>query len=164
LYDDQLVRHDLSDPWMFLSTPSLHSDAPGICPPGTQILEVATACDYGHFAQLRKRDRRAYNLEKKKIRERIEEILEERYIPGLRRHITMRVTGSPVTNERYVRAPAGNAYGAALVPANLHRDRRPLRSSVENLWMVNATAGFPSIAGTVGAGIRLYEELSGDRV
>jgi all-trans-retinol 13,14-reductase len=163
-YDDQLVRNDLSDPWMFLSTPSLHSDEPGICPPGTQILEVATSCSYPHFAALRQRDRRAYNLEKKKIRERIEEILEERYVPNLRQHITMRVTGSPTTNERYCRAPAGNAYGSALVPANLHRDRRPLRSSVENLWMVNATAGFPSIAGTVGAGIRLYEELSSDRV
>lgn len=159
-YDDQLVRHDLSDPWLFLSTPTLHSDEPGLCPSDQQILEVATSCDYGRFARLRKDDRRAYNLEKKRIRERIETILEERYIPGLRSHITMRVTGTPTTNERYCRAPEGNAYGSALVPENMHLERKPLRV-LDNLWIVNATAGFPSIAGTVGAGLRLYEELRG---
>jgi phytoene dehydrogenase-like protein len=76
----------------------------------------------------------------------------------------MRLTGTPATNERFCRAPAGNAYGAALTPENVGIGRGPVRTSLENLWMVNATAGFPSIAGTVGAGIRLYEELSGDRV
>jgi hypothetical protein len=30
--------------------------------------------------------------------------------------------------------------------------------------MVNATAGLPSIAGTIGAGIRLYRDLTGDAV
>ena len=25
--------HDLTDPWLFLSTPTLHSDAPGLAPP-----------------------------------------------------------------------------------------------------------------------------------
>jgi hypothetical protein len=42
--------------------------------------------------------------------------------------------------------------------------RRPFRSALDNLWLANATAGFPSVAGAIGAGIRLYEELSGDRV
>jgi phytoene dehydrogenase-like protein len=164
IYDDQLIRHDLRDPWLFLSTPTLHSDEPGLCPPGHQILEVATSCDYNRFATMRKNDRRAYNHEKKKIRERIEEVLEERYVPGLRKHIAMRVAGSPTTNERYCWAPMGNAYGSALTPANMHVHRRPLKTDVDNLFMVNATAGFPSIAGTVGAGIRLYETLTGDRI
>ena len=159
-YDDQLVRHDLSDPWLFLSTPSLHSDEPGLCPPDQQILEVATSCDYGRFARLRQVDRRAYNVEKKRIRDHIEALIEERYLPGLRSHITMRVTGTPTTNARYCRAPEGNAYGSALVPENMHLGRKPLRV-LDNLWMVNATAGFPSIAGTVGAGLRLFEELRG---
>lgn len=164
VYDDQLIRHDLHEPWLFLSTPTLHSDQPGLCPAGHQILEVATSCDYDRFAQMRSTDRRAYNLEKKRIRERIETILEERYIPRLREHIVMRVAGSPTTNERYCWAPRGNSYGSALTPKNMHVYRRPLRTDVDNLWMVNATAGFPSIAGTVGAGIRLYETLTGDRV
>ncbi len=164
VYDDQLLRHDLSDPWLFLSTPTLHSDAPGICPPKDQILEVATAADHAHFAALRRRDRRAYNVEKKRIRERILDVLDARYVPGIRDHLVMRVTGTPATNARFVRAPEGNSYGSALTPQNVGPHRRPFRSRLDNLWLANATAGFPSVAGAIGAGIRLYEELTGDRV
>lgn len=164
VYDDQLRRHDLSNPWLFMSTPTLHSDAPGLCPQGDQILEVATACDYGHFAELRKRDRRAYNAEKKKIRERIVEVIEAQYVPRLSEHIVMRVAGTPVTNARFCRAPQGNSYGAALTPKNMGAFRRPFRASVDNLWLANATAGLPSVSGAIGAGMRLYEELTGDCV
>lgn len=161
-YDDQLLRHDLSNPWLFLSTPTLHSDAPGLCPPGDQVLEVATACDHGRFAALRERDRRAYNVEKKRIRENILDVLEASYIPKLRDHLVMRVTGTPATNARFCRAPEGNSYGAALTPKNVGPGRGPFRASLDNLWLVNATAGFPSVAGAIGAGMRLHRELSGD--
>jgi all-trans-retinol 13,14-reductase len=164
IYDDQLVRHDLSQPWLFMSTPTLHSDEPGICPAGDQILEVATCCDHARFDRLRRTDRRAYNLEKKKIRETILDVIEAHYVPRLREHLVLRLTGTPATNARYCWAPEGNAYGAALVPQNLNVHRRPQKSSLENLWLVNATAGLPSVAGTVGAGLRLYTELTGDKV
>jgi phytoene dehydrogenase-like protein len=165
IYDDQLLRHDLSNPWLFLSTPTLHSNEPGLCPPGEQILEVATCCDHARFDRLRRTDRRAYNVEKKKIRETILDVLESRYVPGLRKHLSLRMAGTPSTNERYCWAPAGNAYGAALTPAHVGFRRRPWKTtSLGNLWMVNATAGLPSIAGTVGAGIRLYRDLTGDVV
>jgi all-trans-retinol 13,14-reductase len=121
---------------------------------------VATACDHGWFASLRARDRRAYNAEKKKVRETMLDVLEAHYVPGLRDHLALRVVGTGATNERFCGAPAGNAYGAALVPENIGVHRRPFRSSVENLWMVNATAGLPSVAGTIGAGLKLYAELS----
>jgi len=160
-YDDQLLRHDLSNPWLFLSTPTLHSGEPGLCPPGHQILEVATACDYQRFADLRARDRRAYNVEKKRIREQLLDVIDARYVPKIRDYLAVRVTGTGPTNARYCRAPMGNAYGARLSPDNVGVHRRPFRTSVDNLWMVNATAGFPSIAGTVGAGIRLFGALSG---
>jgi all-trans-retinol 13,14-reductase len=163
-YDDQLLRHDLSNPWLFLSTPALHSDAPGLCPPGEQVLEVATACDHGRFAALREGDRRAYNAEKRKIRERILDVIEESYVPRLRDHLVLRVTGTPATNARFCRAPEGNSYGAALTPRNVGPERKPFRSALHNLWLVNATAGFPSVAGALGAGMRLYRELTGDAV
>ncbi len=164
LYDDQLVRHDLSNPWLFLSTPTLHTDEPGLCPPGHQLLHVATCCDHARFAALRARDRRAYNREKKRLTDTILDILEARYVPGLRERLALRITGTPATNERFCRAPAGNSYGAALVPENVTVARRPYRTSLDNLWMVNATAGLPSVAGAIGAGARLYRELTGDVV
>ncbi len=160
IYDDQLVRHDLSNPWLFMSTPTLHSDEPGLCPPGHQILEIATCCDYARMDHMRRHDRRAYNHEKKKIRETIVDLLEARYVPKLRDHVVLRLAGSPATNERFCRAPEGNAYGSALTPANVGFNRKPFKTALENLWMVNATAGFPSVAGTVGAGLKLFKELS----
>ncbi len=159
IYDDQLVRHDLSNPWLFLSTPTLHSDAPGLCPPGHQILEIATCCDHARFRRMRQTDRRAYNQEKRTIRETILDVLEARYVPDLRKHIVLRLAGTPATNERFCRAPEGNAYGSALTPANVGWNRKPFKTALENLWMVNATAGFPSVAGTVGAGLKLYRAL-----
>lgn len=164
IYDDQLLRHDISNPWLFLSTPTLHSGVPGLCPEGEQILEIATSCDHAHWSRLRRHDRRAYNAEKKKIRETILDVLEAEYVPKLRQHLSFRMAGTPATNERYCWAPAGNAYGANLTPANVGFRRRPWKASIDNLYMANATAGFPSVAGTVGAGIRLYQDLTGDRV
>ena len=160
IYDDQGLRHDLSNPWLFMSTPTLHSDAPGICPPGRQILEIATSCDYERFARLRANDRRAYNLEKKKIKDTILDLLEARYVPRLREHLDIQVAGSPVTNERYCWAPQGNAYGSALTPRNVGPGRKPFRSALDNLWMVNATAGFPSVAGALGSGVRLFDSFA----
>jgi phytoene dehydrogenase-like protein len=163
-YDDQLVRHDLTNPWLFMSTPTLHTDEPGLCPEGEQLLEIATAVDHQRFADLRRTDRREYNREKKRIVETILAVVEERYVPGLSSHISLRVAGTPATNERFCRAPAGNSYGSALTPRNVGALRGPYRSAVENLWLANATAGMPSVAGTIGAGARLYEQLTGDAV
>ncbi|MFO0548312.1 MAG: NAD(P)/FAD-dependent oxidoreductase [Polyangiaceae bacterium] len=161
IYDRQRVLNDLSDPWLFLSTPTLHSSAPGLAPPGHQILEVATSCDYEPWAALRARDRRAYNREKRRVRERILDVIEDRYVPHLRDHLRVRVTGTPATNERFCGAPAGNSYGSALTPANVKFGRGPYRTSLENLWIANATAGFPSVAGAVGAGRKLHSMLRG---
>jgi all-trans-retinol 13,14-reductase len=160
IYDDQLVRHDLSNPWLFMSTPTLHSDAPGLCPPGHQILEIATCCDHARLDRMRVADRRAYNHEKKKIRERILDVVEAAYVPNLRAHVALRLAGTPTTNERFCRAPEGNAYGSALTPANVGYGRRPYKTALDNLWIVNATAGFPSVAGTVAAGLKLFQSLS----
>lgn len=163
-YDNQLQRGDLTHPWLFMSTPTLHSDTPGVCPPGHQILEVATVCDHAHFAALRMNDRRAYNREKKRIRETILDLLEAHYVPKIREHLVLQIVGTPATNERFCGAPLGNSYGAALVPQQVTLQRKPYQTSLGNLWIVNATAGMPSVAGAMGAGARLYQELTGDVV
>jgi all-trans-retinol 13,14-reductase len=151
---------DLDDPWLFMSTPTLHTDAPGLCPPGHQILELATSAPHAHFRALRDRDRRRYNLEKKRLRDRLLTIVEERYVPGLRAHLQMMVMGTPATNERFCGAPAGNAYGAALTPAHVGPGRVAQDTPFANLWLANATAGYPSVAGTVRAGLDLYRRLA----
>ncbi len=160
MYRNQLERHDLSDPWLFLATPTLHSDAPGLCPPGHQVLEVATSCDYAHFEALRNSDRRAYNREKTKVRNEILDVVEANYVPNLRRHLAIRVAGTPTTNEQFCRAPRGNAYGAALTPMHTRWPRVDFDTPIDNLFLVNATAGYPSIGATVASGMRLYDHLA----
>ena len=69
--------------------------------------------------------------------------------------------GTPTTNQRYCGAPEGNAYGAALTPRHVGLGRVAAETPLANLWLVNATAGYPSIAGTVKAGLDLYRRLAG---
>jgi len=156
IYRRQLDDHDYSEPWLFMSTPTLHTDAPGLCPEGHQILELATSADYAWFKALRDRDRRAYNVEKKRLREAMLAVVERHYVPGLSKHLAIQVMGTPATNERFCTAPFGNAYGSALTPKNVRR-RVPHETPFRNLFLVNATAGFPSIGGTVKAGIELVD-------
>src|SRR5258706_11130508 len=125
-----------------MSTPTLHTSEPGLCPPGVQILEIATSAAYAPFKLLRDREPERYHREKKRIRERIVRVVEERYLPGLSRHLVRSVTGTPATNERYCWAPEGNAYGSALTPANVGRSRLPFETPLRNLWLVNASTGY----------------------
>lgn len=162
IYRDQLERDDLSNPWLFLATPTLHSDAPGLAPPGRQVLEVATSCRYSYFEELRTRDHRAYTREKNKVRDTIYDVLEANYLPRLREHLDIHVAGSPLTNAHWCWAPQGNAYGSALTPANIAGGRIPFETPIRNLFLVNASAGYPSIGGTVSAGFSLFDRLSGD--
>ncbi len=159
IYRRQREAGALDDPWLFMSTPTLHTDEPGLCPPGTQILELATSVAYAPFKRLRDRDPARYLREKKKIRDRIIQVVEERFVPGLSRHVVRSVTGTPPTNERYCWAPQGNAYGSALTPANVGRQRLSFETPLDNLWTVNASAGYPSIAGTVGAATDLVDNV-----
>jgi phytoene dehydrogenase-like protein len=158
IYADQGERNDLSDPWLFMSTATLHSDDPGLAPSGCHTLQVATHASYAEWRKLRERDPRAYRREKKRIREHLLDVIEDRFVPGLRDHIDVFSFGTPLTNERFVHAPQGNSYGAALTPDYVGTSRRP-QQALENLWLVNASAGWPSVAGTVGSGRRLAKQL-----
>jgi phytoene dehydrogenase-like protein len=141
-----------------MSTATLHSDEPGLAPPGCQTLQVATHASYDEWSALRERDPRTYRREKKKLRNHLLDVIEARFIPGLRDHIDVFALGTPPTNERFVHAPRGNSYGTALTPEHVNPSRHPLRA-LENLWLVNASAGWPSVAGTIGSGRRLANEL-----
>lgn len=158
IYADQGERNDLSDPWLFMSTATLHSDEPGLAPPGCHTLQIATHASYTEWNALRQSDPRAYRREKKRLRNHLLDVIEARFIPGLRDHIDVFALGTPTTNERFVHAPHGNSYGSALTPEHVNTNRRP-QQALENLWLVNATAGWPSVAGTIGSGHRLAKQL-----
>lgn len=165
-YAAQNDRGDLSNPWLFMSTPTLCSPSAKtrLAPPGEQILELITTCGFAPFERRLRRSRKEYSRYKVAIRDRIIDIVERHYVPGLREHVVMRVAGSPTTNRRYLWAPRGNIYGSALTPANVSTTRLKSHSPIENLFFTGASAAFPSIGATVSGGQRLYRDLTGDVV
>lgn len=165
-YAAQHDSDDLSDPWLFMSTPTLCSPQAKTrhAPEGEQILELITTCAFQPFEERQARGLREYTERKTAIRDRMIELVERHYVPDLRKHVAMRVAGTPTTNQRYLWAPRGNIYGSALSPMNINADRLGSRSPIENLFFTGASAAFPSIGGTVSGGERLYTELTGDPV
>lgn len=165
-YDAQHERDDLDNPWLFMSTPTLCSPNAKTrhAPEGEQILELITTCAYKPFDERSARDRKEYTRRKVAIRDRLIATVQQHYIPNLRKHLVMKVAGTPTTNRRYLWAPQGNIYGSALTPKNISATRLKARSPIENLFFTGASAGYPSIGGTVGAGIRLFTELTGNKL
>lgn len=154
---------DFTKPWAFFATPTLHTNAVGTAPPGHQILELATYAEYAPMLELQKKNYAAYKAEKTRVAERLVDIAEKRYIPRLREHIAVKVVGTPTTNEDFVMAPRGNAYGSDMTPENVSGHRLKSASPWKNFHWCNASSGWGGVYGTVSTGMSLYMELTGDR-
>lgn len=154
---------DFSKPWIFMSTPTLHTGAHGLAPEGAHILEVATYMDYGYFKRLQDADYREYAHRKQEIATRLLDLVEERHIPDLRRYVELKVVGTPTTHADFCNAPQGNAYGSYFTPSQMGIGRLTAQSPFPNFWWCNASSGSAGIHGTTATGIALYQRLTGDR-
>ena len=151
-------------PWMFLSTPTLHTNVGGTTPgPDHQILEIATYAEYKPFHDAMQRGYADYTRLKLKIADRCIQLLEQKYIPELRKHIVVKTIGTSTTNEDFVLSPFGNAYGSSMTPKQMTANRLKAKTSFPNFWWCNASSGFASMYGTVATGVSLYQEITGDR-
>jgi len=159
----EAMRQDWSRPWVFMATPSLHTEEPGTCPPGSQILELATTANYDYFRDLRSRDLRAYRKKKKEVEDILIDIVERHHVPNLRKHIVLHLAGSPTTNEDFCWAPRGHSYGQHLTPKNMGLGRLKAETPWKNFYWCNAASGYPGVNGTIGTGMELYMKLTGDR-
>ena len=157
-------RGDYSRPSFALTVPTLLTDDRSDCPPGTQIIELLTVASHDRFQQLKIANARVYQQKKKEILDAILDVIERRYVPGLRKHLCFKMTGSPTTNERYCMSPGGNSYGSAMTPRNIGPGRLDHRTSLGNFHFCNASSGFAGFTGTIWTGCRLYEHLTGDSV
>lgn len=152
---------DVDRSWFFLSTPTLHSDAPGIAPPNCHILEIGTFVPYAPFKEALAKSYHDYAVLKMGLAERLINLVAKHHIPDLRHHIVIRVVGSPTTNEDFCLSPFGNAYGSSMTPANAVT-RLKAETPFANLHWCNASSGSPGIYGTVLTGMDLYMDLTGD--
>jgi all-trans-retinol 13,14-reductase len=144
--------------WLFISTPTMHSNKE---PKSGHIIELATYLPYGPFKQAAESSRRDYQGLKMKLANKMIDLLIQHHVPDLRKHLAVRVVGSPTTNEYFCGAPLGNAYGAAML-ATATTSRLTARTPFANFHWCNASSGVPSICGTVATGMNLYMDLTGD--
>jgi len=159
---DETMAGNYDRPWMFMSTPTLHTHQGGIAPPGSQILEILTLANYDLFADMKQKSKKDYEDFKFRVADRLLDTVEQHYVPGLRRHIVKWAYGSPTTNEDFVLAPRGNAYGSHMTPSNVGLDRMRAETGVRNLYWCSASSGHAGIFGTVRAGVLLYMNLTRD--
>lgn len=154
-----LRQNNFDHPWIALSTPTLHTQAHGAAPEGCHILELTTAASYDWFKHLRDTNPKRYRAEKRQLADRLLDIVEQHYIPTLRKHIALKVVGTPTTNEEFCLACRGNSYGAHVTPANMGLKRLKANTPWNNFFWCNATSGYGGIYGTVYTGMQLYSHL-----
>lgn len=158
-YQNQL-QGDLSHPWIFLSCPTMKSSEPGMAPLGHHVLEIATVCPYGPFAQLHKTDIRAYKAKKREVYKQIMTSVRD-LIPDVDAYTRMKLYGTPTTSEYYLGQPQGNIYGAKLIPKQVGLNRLGYTTELPNLFFVGASAGYPSVPGVIGNGMDIVELITG---
>jgi phytoene dehydrogenase-like protein len=164
IYEAMYERGDYARVSFAMSTPTLISGEPGAAPEGHQILQLLTVANYDRFLESHLDQPKAYREQKQRIFDAMIDVIDRQYVPGIRDHLTVHVTGSPTTSARYARAPAGNSYGSAMTPGQVSRNRLDHRSGVPGLWFCNASSGFAGFAGTFWTGARLYERLTNDAI
>ena len=158
-YQQQLAGN-LDHPWIFLSCPTLKSTEPGMAPAGHHVLEIATVCPYQAFKELKDRDRSAYKTKKRAVYQSVMESVRD-LIPDVDAYIRMKLYGTPTTSEYYLGQPEGNIYGANLIPSQVGLKRIGYRTELPNLFLVGASAGYPSVPGVIGNGLNVVELLTG---
>lgn len=161
-YQNQL-QGDFSHPWIFLACPTMKSHEPGMAPPGQHVLEIATVCPYEPFEQLHNTDPKAYKAKKREVYQHIMTSVRE-LIPDVDAYIRMKVYGTPTTSEYYLGQPQGNIYGAKLIPQQVGLNRLGYTTELTNLFLVGASAGYPSVPGVIGNGMDVVELMTGRSV
>lgn len=154
---------DLTHPWIFLSCPTMKSDQPGMAPAGHHVLEIATVCAYEPFKQLQESDPSAYKAKKRQVYQSVMESVRD-LIPDVDAYARMKVSGTPTTSEYYLGQPQGNIYGEKLVPQQVGLNRLGYRTELSNLFLVGASAGYPSVPDVIRNGMDVTELMTGQAV
>ncbi|MFH1012529.1 MAG: NAD(P)/FAD-dependent oxidoreductase [Candidatus Peregrinibacteria bacterium] len=144
----------------FANAPSLRSKT--VAPEGCHQIVAVAPCRYDYFAELKAKDKKLYNEAKEKYADKMIGVL-EKWIPGLKSHIVLKITGSPTTSEYFVAAPQGNCYGTPLDPAHFNFDRLQYRSPFKNMFYIGASSYAPGFATLIHFASLLCEKLIGKR-
>lgn len=159
----QQLEGNLERPWIFLSCPTMKSHELGMGPTGHHVLEIATVCPYAPFKQLYETDPKAYKAKKRQIYQKVMASVRD-LIPDVDAYARMKLYGTPTTSEYYLGQPQGNIYGAKLVPSQVGLNRLGYLTELPNLFLVGASAGYPSVPGVIGNGMNVVELITAQPV
>lgn len=159
----QQLEGNLEHPWIFLSCPTLKSNEPGMAPEGHHILEITTVCPYEPFKKLHEEDPKAYKVKKRAVYQQIMNNVRD-LIPDVDKYTRMKIYGTPTTSEYYLGQPEGNMYGAKLIPKQIGLNRLGYKTELPNLFLVGASAGYPSVPGVISNGMDVVELLTGESI
>jgi all-trans-retinol 13,14-reductase len=161
-YQQQLAGN-LQHPWIFLSCPTLKSSQSGMAPVGHHVLEIATVCPYESFKQLHETDPKAYKAKKRQVYQQMMTSVRD-LIPDVDAYARLKVCGTPTTSEYFLGQPQGNIYGAKLITNQVGLNRLGYKTELPNLFLVGASAGYPSVPGVISNGMDVVELLTGGSV
>ena len=157
----QQFEGNLEHPWIFLSCPTLKSSEPGMALEGHHVLEITTVCPYEPFKQLHETDLKSYQAKKRAVYKQVMTGVRD-LIPDIDKYIRMKIFGTPTTSEYYLGQPQGNMYGAKLIPKQIGLNRLGYKTELPNLFLVGASAGYPSVPGVISNGMDVVEMLTGE--
>lgn len=158
-FKDEIKSNDFSHPWLFISTPSMNTDEGVLCPKGDHTMEILTFVNYDYFRHLFENDKNKFAKVKSELEKHILDIIEDNYVPNLRKHIEEKITHTPIDVENILHAPKGNVYGASLTPNNYKLDRITQYTPFENLYFVGATSSYPGTMGVILGSLNLHKHL-----
>ncbi len=164
VFNDMYYHFNYTKPAFAITTPSLVTDDPTGCPKGHQIFQLLTVANYSLFKDAKLRNQKTYLQYKKEIYTALLDVIEKRYVPNFREAVCFKMLGSPTTNESFCLAPEGNSYGSNMTPQNTRFNRLGFKTSIDNFYFCNASAGYAGFTQSFGNGARLYEYLTHDWV
>jgi all-trans-retinol 13,14-reductase len=131
-----------------------------MAPDGHHVLEITTVCPYEPFKKLHRTDIKAYKAQKREVYQQVMTSVRD-IIPDIDKYIRLKIFGTPTTSEHFLGQPEGNMYGAKLIPQQIGLNRLGYQTELPNLFLVGASAGYPSVPGVIGNGMDVAELLTG---
>ncbi len=163
---DYALKKSLDDegvpPGLFLTVTTLKD--PGKLEGGVHTMEAFSLVSYDAFKQWRESvtgDRGGdYEDFKEVLKDRMLTGL-ERVVPGLRGSLEFCDVGSPLTNDYYVNAFRGNAYGTAKIAGQIGPFSFPLKTELSGLYHCGASTVSHGVMGVMISGLEAAAKILG---
>jgi all-trans-retinol 13,14-reductase len=154
------VLHREKPPSMFLTVTTLKD--PSKMHSGHHTLEAFAFVNYKPFEKWADQpagDREwAYQKLKDRLMEGMLTGLEQR-VPGIKKSVVFKDLGTPLSNEYYVNATAGNLYGTDKSVWQVGPFAFSTKSAIDGLWMCGASTLSHGVAGATASGLAVAKRI-----